>query len=326
MKAWKLLAICALGLPLLGCTTIPQTAQIDSSLLHSIRYARDESRSVGSRVWPNFESAPFGLLVTLEDREVLFCHGSIVNGFNEVPDDPVTECDLQERDSVFPKNLLAAMPVVDGVSTIVMGTPQSTGLDEASWSRTIFHEHFHQYQSTFDDYYQRLNDLNLSGGDNTGMWMLNYPFPYGSDEFGNALKRASHKLHGVVAQLEASLHESVSSYLEARQELEDSVSPRDWKYMELQLWAEGVARWAEIEVSAISSDSRISESGEALRQRTVSSLLDLDPTRLGREVAYSYGAAEAMLLDRCNPNWRRDYSSVMSLGELLNAINPSSCH
>ncbi len=255
----------------------------------------------------------------------MFCHGSIADGFSTLPPDPITKCDLQERANVFPKNLLAAMPVIDGVSTIVMGTPQSTGKDEQSWTRTIFHEHFHQYQSKFGSYYKRLNDLNLSNGDNTGMWMLNYPFPYKDEHFNAALSRASHDLHEAITQHDASSQEHVSAYLKARQELQASVSASDWKYLELQLWAEGVARWTEIEIAMRSSDHKVAESGAELKHRTISSLLALDATKLGREIAYPFGAAEAMLLERCKPGWRHDYPAVMSLGALVEGIDPSGC-
>ena len=169
MKSILLLVACLLATNVIGCATKSSATQIDRSLLLSIKTAHEQAVLVGSELWPNYADAPFGLLVTLEDREVLFCHGSIANGFSALPPDTVTGCDLQERGAVFPKYLLAAMPILNGTSTIVMGTPQSTGRDEPSWIRTIFHENFHQYQSTFDDYYKRLEALNLAAGDGTGI-------------------------------------------------------------------------------------------------------------------------------------------------------------
>lgn len=324
MKRTLFLTISLLSF-LSGCATTTVSPQVDPSLLRSIKSAHDQATSIGSKIWPNYDEAPFGLLVTLESREVLFCHGAIADGFSALPSDPITKCDLQERANVFPKNMLAAMPVINGVSTIVMGTPQSTGRDEASWTRTIFHEHFHQYQSTFNAYYKRLNELNLSNGDTTGMWMLNYPFPYKDATFNSSLSKAAHELHDVVTQHDASLQEHVSGYLKARQELEASVSANDWKYLELELWAEGVARWTEIEIALRSDDHEVAASGDWLKQHTISSLLALDAPDSGREIVYPYGAAEAMLLDRCNATWRQDYPAVMSMGALVKAIDPSKC-
>ena len=42
------------------------------------------------------------------------------------------------------------------------------------------HEHFHQLQYAQPGYYQAVAALGLSHGDQTGMWILNYPFPYTS--------------------------------------------------------------------------------------------------------------------------------------------------
>jgi hypothetical protein len=155
--------------------------------------------------------------------------------------------------------------------------------------------------------------------------MLNYPFPYKDEIFNAALSKAAHQLHEAITQHDIS-SQHVSAYLKARQELEATVPANDWKYLELQLWAEGVARWTEIEIAMRSSDHKVSESGGSLKQRTIASLLALDATKSGREIAYPYGAAETMLLERCNLTWRQDYSAVMSLGRLVKAIDPSNCH
>lgn len=314
-----------LGIPLPGCAASPEMTRIAPSLLLAIKDAKDQARSFGSSIWPGYETAPFGLLATLEGREVLFCHGSLVAGFTALPPDPDTRCDLQERPNVFPRNLLAAMPVIEGISTIVMGTPESTGRDQVDWTQTIFHEHFHQYQSGFDNYYQRLNGLDLDGGDDTGMWMLNYPFPYREEQFELALSRAAQQLHDAINQHGTSFQEQVSIYLKARQALEAAVPAEDWRYLELQLWMEGVARWTEIEIALGSSNSGVVASGRALRQRTVSSLPGLDAAQLGRALVYPYGATEAMLLERCKPTWRQGYPAVLSLGALVKAIEPDNC-
>jgi hypothetical protein len=40
------------------------------------------------------------------------------------------------------------------------------------------HEHFHQLQDSQPGLFQKIDELGLSHGDSSGMWMLNYPFPY----------------------------------------------------------------------------------------------------------------------------------------------------
>src|SRR5205823_11170202 len=47
---------------------------------------------------------------------------------------------------------------------------------------SMLHEHFHQLQDSQPNSYAETEALNLSHGDQTGMWMLNYAFPYDSPE------------------------------------------------------------------------------------------------------------------------------------------------
>ena len=53
------------------------------------------------------------------------------------------------------------------------------------------HEHFHQLQWAQPEYLKAIDDLGLSKGDATGMWMLNYPFPYDNPEVGAAVRVSS---------------------------------------------------------------------------------------------------------------------------------------
>ena len=296
-----------------------------SSLLKAIRYAHDQAGSIGSGIWPDYAAAPFGFLVTLDDHELLLCHRRPAEGFKALPTDPVTGCDAQTRANTFPKNMLAAMPVVEGVSTIVMGTPESTGRSPADWTRTIFHEHFHQYQSSFNDYYGRLNALGLSRGDTTGMWMLNYPFPYKDDHFRKAFDTAKVALHDAVTANHATLKRKVAAYLGSRAAMEATVPQQDWKYLELELWYEGVARWTDIAISERTPDRAVRAAGTGARKDALDSLASLDPAGDERLIVYPYGAAEAMLLERCNNRWRNAYPATMSLGALVKTIDPAKC-
>ena len=46
------------------------------------------------------------------------------------------------------------------------------------------HEHFHQLQYAQPGYFQAVAALGLSHGDQTGTWILNYPFPYTNASIG----------------------------------------------------------------------------------------------------------------------------------------------
>lgn len=320
-----LLLLFGLVLSTAGVASEVPGVRIDPALARSIRFAHDEARTIGQQVWPDYASAPFGMLLTLPDQEVLLCHHADVAGFTAQPADPVTGCDVQTRAGVFPKNLLAAMPAIDGVSTIVMGTPASTGRSPADWTRTLFHEHFHQYQSGFKDYDARLAALDLANGDTSGMWMLEYPFPYGDHAFTEAFQAARVALHEAVTARSRAVGARVARYLKARAALEASVAPKDWRYLELELWYEGVARWTDITLAERSSDPQVRQSGSAARAQVLSSLPSLDPAESKRLIVYPFGAAEAMLLERCDRDWRARYVGTMALGALVKAIRPGAC-
>lgn len=213
---------------------------------------------------------------------------------------------------------LAAMPLLGPPATIVMGTPQSTGRSKGDWLRTILHEHFHQWQWSQPGHYGRVDSLDLKGGDETGMWMLNFAFPYESVAADGAYARASEALAdalelrgkpGFLAQFDR--------YLVARQLFARSVTPRDWRYLEFQLWQEGSARWTEIQLGKMYPDKAVREAALALEKSTLAEMRAPDLKKQKRELAYPFGAGEAMLMAACGSSWREAYPTALGHGPLL---------
>ena len=67
--------------------------------------------------------------------------------------------------------------------TIVVGQAANTQFKTSPrWAITLLHEHFHQLQDTQPRYFAGVDSLGLARGDQTGMWMLNYAFPYAAAE------------------------------------------------------------------------------------------------------------------------------------------------
>lgn len=312
------------GLMLSVCAANAEQISLDKALTTLIKQSKYEASKNGIDLWKDFDKAPKGLLLTLPDKEVLFCHGSHVDGFRHYQISDELKCDAQERTSQFPKNLLAAMPIAQGKSTIVMGTPDSTGLDPASWIHTVFHEHFHQYQSILPDYYQRVDGLALSNGDNTGMWMINYAFPYKDGAFNEQYKKAAEQLLNLIQDDDITDSE-FSAYLEAREALANKVSDDDWRYFEFQLWQEGIARWHEIKMASRSRYDTVVDAGNLLKESTLKNLIEQTPSMVGRISVYAFGAAEGMLLDRCSVDWREGYITTLDTGSLIKEIVPSNC-
>ena len=205
-----------------------------------------------------------------------------------------------------------------------MGTPQTTGRSPAEWLRTILHEHFHQYQATFPRYFERANGLGLQGDQPGGQWMLDYPFPYSNPNAGAAYAAASSALaDAVAARGKPDFLSSFDKYLVARRDFEATVSPRDWRYLEFELWPEGIARWTEITLGELYPDPKVRQVSAALRARALEKLRAPDLKAQGRELAYPYGAGEAMLMEACGSSWRETYANVLSTGVLLYATRKS---
>src|SRR5437868_13397017 len=129
------------------------------------------------KIWPHWSDTPAPLLLVTDGGEFLTHHPAPPKDFTKIGDD------LHARPRQFPTNLLATFPAFGPPSVIVIGEPNNTASKTSTpWLITLMHEHFHQLQNAQPPYFRAVQDLGLSHGDNTGMWMLNYPFPYEKPE------------------------------------------------------------------------------------------------------------------------------------------------
>src|SRR5262249_33047061 len=99
------------------------------------------------------------------------------------------------------------------------------------------------------------------------------------------------------------------------------LAPDDYKYFAFQTWKEGIARYTEYQVALLATTKyRPSKEFRALkdyrpfadvarttRDRIFRELLTQKLSESKREVVYSFGAAEGLLLDEINPRWRSRY-------------------
>ena len=306
-----------LSLLLLAATSATSSPVPD--LGRSIAEVRSFARSAGDRLWPGYGSASFEFLLVAGGKEELLCRKDVPAGFTTDGIEKSSGCARYQRPrSGLPDNLLAAMPIFGPPSTIVMGTPATTGRSDSDWTRTILHEHFHQWQDSFPNIFTRMRDLDLAGGDTTGMWMLNYAFPYSEPAVVSAFDRASHALGAAVdARSKPGFRRALTRYLDARSKLAAAAGAKNWRYAELELWKEGVARWTEIQLGKRYPDAEVRTSAVELERKTREWLDHPDLPGAGREFVYPVGASEAMLLEACGSRWRRDYPKQLALGPLL---------
>lgn len=283
---------------------------------------------VGDGLWSGWTRAPFAVLLVTANQEFLLRHPAPSVDFARISYDSLLATDVFVRPRTVSPALLATFPAVGGISTIVVGQPAATKRSSTAWVLTVLHEHFHQLQSSQPGYYAGVDALGLSRGDQSGMWMLTFPFAYDSatvqarfGAYAQALVRAI-----TPARVSTGASEGASTSLSrdvrtARAKLTSVLSADDDRYLEFQLWQEGVARYTELKVARLAAtryapsaafralpDYRAYASVAAQLEQQIRD--ELSTVLLGdakRTAFYPAGAATALLLDRVRPSWRAEY-------------------
>ena len=274
-----------------------------------------------NKVWENWSKAPFAVLLVTPTGEFLVRHPKPSDEFAPFVYDTILKAGILHRKVRFPENLLATFPAVNGVSTIVVGQPENVSKSSAEWVLALLHEHFHQLQMSQPGYFAEVESLGLAGGDQTGRWMLEYPFPYDSARVNEAFAELGHLLLDGLSAPERELTLKVLAYLEARKRFQERLSINDYKYFSFQLWQEGVARYTEHRMAelvagtykpterfrALLDFTSFRVVADSIKRGILAGLSGLDLQRQRRVGFYYLGAGEALLLDRVNPHWQKQY-------------------
>ena len=272
--------------------------------------------AIEDRIWPNWSRIPSPLLLVTEQTEFLANEPSLPKGFTAAEDG------LYARPRQFGAALLATFPAFGPPSVIVVGEPKNTNSKTSTpWLITLMHEHFHQLQSAQPKYDLAIDKLGLKRGDNTGMWMLNYAFPYENLETGESFSSLRDLLLRSLREPDESKFKNlVRKYRRQRKDFESRLSLDDRKYFEFQLWQEGIARYTQVksaeaaaqykpspEYSQLSDFQPFAAYAAQARAETLNELKQADLRTWKRVAFYSFGAGEGFMLDRLNPKWQRDY-------------------
>jgi hypothetical protein len=302
----------------------PSLSPVDRTRLAEVFRLSDR---IGDRVWPNWSKAPFAILLVTPEHEFLIRHPKPSADFSNLGYDLVLKSDVYYRKTNFSPHLLATFPAISGSmsSTIVVGQAENTlSRTSTPWVIMLLHEHFHQLQDSQPNFYADANALNLSGADKSGMWMLNYPFPYDRKDVQDEFRAVSMSLAAAVQSPSVSRVQQARrarEYLEATWKFRELISPDDYKYFSFQFWKEGIARYTEYQVARMAATSyrpskefrslkdyqSFADVAESTRARIFKQLRTQKLGESKREVVYSFGAAEGLLLDKINPRWRARY-------------------
>lgn len=278
--------------------------------------------TLGDRVWRGWSRAPFAVLLVTPGYEFLIRHPRPSADFTALGYDALLKSDIYYRPRTQRIDLLATFPIVGGISTIVIGQAANTKKTSTEWVVTVLHEHFHQLQNSQTDYRTAVDELNLSGGDETGMWMLNYAFPYTDPAVKGQFVVLSRLLADALrAKRKADFSAKLTAYLDARRQLEKMLEPDDYRYLSFQMWQEGVARYTEYRTAKLAArgykPSRafmalpdyqpFEKVADAILANVLENLSSLQLEGYKRVAFYPLGAGEALLLDRANPRWQSLY-------------------
>jgi len=286
-----------------------------------IREAITISKKFGDNLFPGYSKVPFAIVLVTDSIEFLMYHPNPTPDFILMYKDSILKSNIYYRRRTFSQNFLATFPAVNGLSCIVVGIPENTQKNSSEWIITLLHEHFHQYQNSAPDYFKSIDDLKLSGGDESGMWMLNYAFPYDSIpvkiQFEN-YSRALYKTVNNISNNKFNLY--FKKYIEERKKLQNLLSPSDYRYFSLQLWQEGLARYTEYkfldllvnytpskELLSLPDFETFNKLKHEMYKDEVESLLKNKLNEAQRIAFYSIGFAEGLLLDKLNNKWRNKY-------------------
>ena len=288
--------------------------------------ARALVAEIGAEVWPGWSGAPFELLLVGGDREVLFGRERLPAGF-----EPLLAGGMGVRAPVFPVQMLATMPVFGLPATIVVGVPEATERAVTEWMLVLLHEHFHQWQMRGRDYFEATAALGLApAGDATGRWMLEYPFPYAEPAVAGAFDQLSGELAALLRR-PASEDIAVDSdeFWRRYRRWLATLEASDARYLEFQLWQEGVARFVELRLAeaasarwrvplALAADGGFEDFGVAacaVWEQLFEQLESPDLAAQQRVAFYAFGAGLALLLDRTDAGWKSRYEAPrFSLG------------
>jgi len=271
---------------------------------------------IDDKIWPGWSKTSAPLLLVTENAEYLTHLDNPPKEFQKL------ENDVYAQPRQFPPNMQATFPAFGFPPVIVIGEPANTQSKTSTpWLFVVMHEHFHQLQWAQPGYLKAIDDLGLDRGDKTGMWMLNYPFPYEEPETAASFAHLRDTLLAALSEVDQQKFAPLAkAYLKERKQFFAQFLPGDRKYFSFQLWQEGVARYTQIKAAEAAADYQPTEAFAALadytpfgayaltvRARTLDELKHIDMAQAKREVVYSFGAAECLLLDRLNPNWKTEY-------------------
>ena len=269
----------------------------------------------GESLFARWPDAPKDIMLIDDGVAWSFCAPVAAEGWVRVGQDTVTGCQVWRAPATHPSDSTDTLIASNNRPTVVIGTPRTLGLSSGRFVLTLVGERLHQLQMSTPDYRSALLNLGLHEGNETETLIADYDFPFQNREVRKRLLFQGVMLAGALRsptplQNRRFLDGETLTYLSARKATMDYLSDADARYVELLLWREGVARYAQLAMAdraVMRKTHDYAALAKTIRAELIAELEVLSVWRQGRAIFDAIGAGEALFLDRYRPQWRREY-------------------
>lgn len=220
----------------------------------------------GEELWSGWTKVKMPMVYIKESTEFAIGFEKPPSGFEE------TERHLRnhpvfKRPRVLGTNLAAAFPL-DGIPSIVIGTPEALQASPTQWTLTAIHEMFHVLQMNRGSM-QKTLALKIVEDPSDGMWQLNFPFPYDNLDVMRLLHLDGYCTYLAVRESEdrASTKYNLGTALDARELLKnwlanETGNDSSFNYSKFQEWKEGIALYTEYRMCELAAEDEFRPSPE----------------------------------------------------------------
>lgn len=291
-------------------------------------------REVGDDLWKDWPRVPHATLIIDADREFLLnLPRNTKPPVDFMPgDQEFMGVPVYSRARHYPETLRTAVPL-GAVPAAVVGAWRPDVESPNEWVVTLVEQWFRVLQLVRGEE-AKIADLGIPGYD-TQSWDIDYPFPFEDVDVSNAMLLLGQSLYDFWSggplpreQQRAFLAETaVAALHNLRIVLQLKHGDVAWRYFQLQVWRDGVARYSGIGVAREIARAEVLDGyrqidgfdllpqrktyvqtwEENIRSRFWMIRTSGHPSDLGRTSFHSLGHGIAELLDGLDPAWKLRY-------------------
>jgi peroxiredoxin len=303
-------------------TQLPALTRQDAALIAEAYHLQE---ALADKVWPGWSQVAMPFIYITADYEYGINFPQTLSGFSAVRNDSLLGKPVQVRKRTLAANLSASFPF-EGISAVVMGTPDALEKSPGGWALTAAHEMFHVLQAARQKF-DKVAALKL-GPESDASWQLNFPFPYKDSDVMNLIHLQSYPIYlAVTGDAGEGVKYNAGTAVEAIRVYKNLLQrlagdDRYYKYSQFQEWAEGIAFYTEYKIAEAAAHEKYVPLDAFKRLEKYTSYqqvwADEYKGRLflakhagraarSRTAFYHLGLGKGLLLDLLMPDWKTRY-------------------